>query len=192
MLFLAGCNQEPTSEATGKTETTWVVAKRYEQEESLKTSNSDKWAGFRNLKWGTNIKAMNDPNMILVEKGNELTIYRSLDDKLSIGNAELSSLLYTCFQDRFCAVMIETKKWSNFAHLRDAVFAYYGEGYKQNEFIDEWMWNSRLPTGPKNVMMGLEYNKFSEEGKLGIFYQPIWEELENADAKAAKEAGIDF
>jgi hypothetical protein len=152
----------------------------------------NKWDGFRGLKWGVNIRDVNDPNMVLLEENKELTTYRRAADQLSIGNAKLSKITYMCYEDRFCAVLLKTEQLSNFNYLKDAVFAYYGEGYKPNRFIDAWYWGSKFPKGARDVLMILEYNEFSEETKMVIAYQPIWGEKENDDARAAKEASRDF
>ena len=58
-------------------------------QKSKLSSDSNKWAGFRNLTWGTNIRDMNDPNMVLEEEDKGLAFYKRVDDKLSIGDAEI-------------------------------------------------------------------------------------------------------
>lgn len=163
-----------------QTESVEVVLKLSDREtallpvqESKLSSDPNKWTGFRNLTWGTNIRDMNDPNMVLEEEDKGLAFYKRLDDKLSIGDAELSSLLYSCYEDRFCGVMIRTEQWANFRHLKDAVFAHYDEGYKPNQFIDNWIWAANPSTGQRDVLMILDYNEFSEETTLTILYEPI-------------------
>lgn len=154
--------------------------------------DSDKWKGFRGLEWGVNIKK-NVPNMILLEEDKKtgMTLYHRLNDKLSIGKAELSVLSYYFYKDRFCGVYIKTKGYSNFQYLKDASFAYYGEGRQPNEFIEKWIWGGAL-TGGKDVLVVLEYNEFSEEGTLLMSYRPIYNEMKSDDNTAAKEANKDF
>jgi hypothetical protein len=205
LIFLAiGCTQSPTSvtqSSSVKKEKDAVQSKPYSSTFVTRSSPETQtiWAEFRNLKWGTNIKNMNDHNMVLIGKDKELTMYRRADDKLSIGNAVLSTLYYLCYQDRFCAVTIQTEESSNFTYLKDAVFARYGKGYQPNEFIDKWTWGGSgdkyglLPfRGVADVVMSLDYNEFSEEANLVMSYAPIWKEYQNSNAKAAKEAGKDF
>ncbi|MGA2916070.1 MAG: hypothetical protein ABSE89_08615 [Sedimentisphaerales bacterium] len=161
---------------------------------AVDSDDSNKWSGFRGLKWGVNIKDMNDPNMILIEedKKAETAFYKRVDDKLFIGRAELSRLTYNCYKGRFDSVMISTKGYSNFQYLKDAIFAYYGEGDQLNKYIERWFWGGAYPKGIKDVGMSLQYNKFSEEGLLAIFYLPIKKEKEADDNTAAKEADKDF
>jgi hypothetical protein len=155
-------------------------------------TDQNKWAGFRGLKWGTNIKDVDDPNMILVEDAKEAKYYRRLNDKLSIGDAKLENVAYEFYKDRFSSVIIKAKGYTNFTALKDAVFAYYGEGKQTNEFIKAWMWSSVFGNSNKDVGMRLDYNEFSEETVVLMFYMPIVQEREADDAKKAKEAGKDF
>jgi hypothetical protein len=155
-------------------------------------TDPNRWDGFRGLKWGTNIKNINDPNMIIVEDNNDSRFYRRLNDKLSIGDAKLESISYGFYKDRFCWVMIKAKEESNFTDLKAAVFAYYGEGKQSNEFIKQWLWGFEIGNSDKDVGMLLKYNEFSEETELHIFYRPITKEEEADKARRAKEAGKDF
>jgi hypothetical protein len=133
-------------------------------------TDPSRWDGFRGLKWATNIKDMNDPNMILIEDNNETKIYRRLSDKLSIGNAKLEVIVYVYYKDRFSGVLITAKGYTNFTGLKDAVFAYYGEGKQKNEYIKEWQWWPILGNSSKDIGMSLVYNEFSEETKLFMYY----------------------
>jgi hypothetical protein len=199
VLLLAGCNAEHVQAPVYPNdlqERDRIVDVQESPEKASPTNESselDKWTGFRGFKWGTNIRDMNDPNMVLISDDKGLMVYRRVDDKLSIGEAELSDLHYGCYRDRFCSVMILTEKERNFRYLKDAVFARYGEGYKGNRFIDQWMWTSTLPGGGhKDILMNLAYNKFTEETILSIYYEPVMKELANAHVEKAKEAREDF
>lgn len=158
-------------------------------------TDPNRWDGFRGLKWGTNIKNINDPNMIVIE-GNEnnkdYRVYRRLNDKLSIGDAKLEAISYIFYKDRFCGIIIQAKKESNFTDLKAAVFAYYGEGEQANEFIKEWSWSPVLGNSDKDAGMILKYNEFTEETVLAMIYIPITKEAEADEARRAKEAGKDF
>lgn len=155
-------------------------------------TDPSRWEGFRGLKWATNIKDMNDPNMILIEDGNELKTYRRLSDKLSIGDAKLEAIAYSFYKDRFFGLTIRAKGYTNFNVLKDAIFAYYGEGMQENQYITKWMWLSFLENSSIKVFMVLEYNEFSEETSLGMIYNPITDEMNADEAKKAKEASKDF
>jgi hypothetical protein len=160
------------------------------------SNDSHRWSGFRGLKWGVNIKDMNDPNMILVEKAekDDGTVYRRANDKLSIGRAELSGLAYCCYKGRFFGILIGTDGLSNFQYLKDATFAYYGKGYQPNEYIEKWYWGDAFSfsAGVKDVLMSLEYNEYNKKGQLFMNYRPIQKEIKANDDTKAKEADKDF
>lgn len=162
------------------------------------TTKPNKWDGFRNLKWGVNINDINDPNIILLEdnnnkdNNNDTKIYQRITDKLSIGKAKLKTITYNFYKDRLCGVQIITEESQNFRYLKDAVFAYYGEGRRKNEFIEEWHWGTVLGNCNKDIFANLDYNDFSEKGGFVILYMPIWRERQADEEKAAKEAESDF
>lgn len=155
-------------------------------------TDPSRWDGFRGLKWATNIKDMNDPNMILIEDHNESKVYRRLSDKLSIGNAKLEFIVYHFYKNRFYGLSIKAKGYTNFTTLKDAVFAYYGEGKQANKYIENWLWAPVLGNSNNDIFMILEYNKFNEETTWVMSYLPIHEEEVADEAKKAREAGKDF
>jgi hypothetical protein len=135
---------------------------------------------------------MNDPNMTLVEAHDELKMYSRLSDKLSIGDAKLKAIDYVIYKNRFCGLSVKAKGIMNFTGLKDAVFAYYGEGKQENEYIKKWVWLPEIENSNVNVRLTLEYNEFSEETLLTMGYIPILEEIAADDAKKAKESSKDF
>ena len=61
--------------------------------------------GFRGIKWGTNIQ--NQKNMILISDYNDgRKNYKRKSDKLSIGSASISEIVYVFYKDRFYQVLI--------------------------------------------------------------------------------------
>lgn len=153
----------------------------------------DKWAGFRGLKWGTNIAKA--PGMVLMEDAGDSKFYRREGDKLAIGAAKLERVAYGFYQERFDFVVIEAEGLLNWIPLKDAVFAMYGKGYQPNEFIESWWWGGFLQqvgVGTKDVTMHLKYNDIVEQATLIITYNPIRAERAAHDAKKAKDAAKDF
>lgn len=151
-----------------------------------------KWEGFRGLKWGINIKDMNDPNMVLMftSEDKRTTAYVRRNDKLSIGKAKLNLLGYFCYKERFYGLIVEAKGWLNFDPLKDAIFAYYGEGSQPNEFIKRWLWPQACLKW--KVVVSLKYNEFSEKTEFVMFYRPIYEQMKEDDKKAAEDARDNF
>lgn len=157
---------------------------------SQPTAPQDKWAGFRNLKWAVSIA--DAPKMILVEDDGDNKFYRRQDDKLTIGAAELTEIIYGFYKDRFWSLHLKVDGYLRWTALKDAVFATYGRGYQSNTYIDKWIWGTVSQTGVKDVHVSLVYDQIAKRGDLYMLYTPIIEEREAAAAKAAKEAKKDF
>jgi len=145
-----------------------------------------KWDGFRGIKWATNIKDVND--MVLVDTSDDenTTVYTRTTDKLSIGKAKLTAIAYQFYKDRFFSVTVLTEGSTNFSRLKEAIFAYYGEGTQNNQFIEEWTWI----TG--TFCLVLKYNEFSEDARFDMIYLPIYHEREQDNKDAAEDAEGDF
>lgn len=155
-------------------------------------TDPNRWDGFRGLKWGTNIKDMNDPNMTFTGNRNEIRFYIRSHDKLSIGDANLETINYDFYKDRFFMLGIRAKGHTNFTALKDAVFAYYGPGKQLDEFKKEWTWLPALGNSDKDVRMELKYNESKEETSLVMTYLPINQEKIADDAKKAIGVGNNF
>jgi len=150
----------------------------------------DKWEGFRGIKWATNIKDVNDMRLVDPSSTSAIKVYSRNGDKLSIGKAKLKYIFYGAYKNKICSVGVISNGYSNFQYLKEAVFTYYGEGYQDNEYIEEWMWGYNRTDG--KVTMILKYNEFSEDTGFYIKYSPIFQEKEEDDAKAAEDADDDF
>ena len=156
-------------------------------------TDPNRWDGFRDLKWWTNIRDTNDPNMVLISgnSGNdEIQVYRRSNDKLSFGDAKLTTISYSFYKDRLCLVMIKAKEDKNCIDLKAAVFAYYGKGKQQENKsvnIKSWEWTSDLGNCSEDVHMTLKYDTFNEETELLMSYKPVYNEIAADNAKKAKE-----
>lgn len=156
----------------------------------------NRWDGFRDLKWGTNIKDANDPNMVLISgsSGNdEIQVYRRSNDKLSFGDAKLTAILYSFYKDRLCLVMIKAKEEENYTALKAAVFAYYGKGNRQESKsinIKNWEWASDFGNCTEDVRMTLKYDLFNAETELLMSYKPIYNEIAADNAKKAAKSRL--
>jgi hypothetical protein len=155
-------------------------------------TDPNRWDGFRDLKWATNIKDVNDPNMIFMGSHEEVQIYVRSDDKLSFGDAQLENINYGFYKDRFFTLGIRAKGYTNFIALKDAVFSYYGQGKQLDEFKKVWTWLPALGNSDKDVRMELGYNESSQETLLLMIYLPINQEKENDDAKKSLGINQDF
>lgn len=141
--------------------------------------------GFRGIKWGQDISTVKglifhstDPSY------GGTALYTRDGDKLRIGETELELILYAFWQDKFSAVEIFTKGYSNWSGFKAIVFEKFGEGYQSNKYIEKYYWRG------KKTLMLLEYNKFSEKGSLFMISSQIstlQEEWEKEQAKKGAE-----
>jgi hypothetical protein len=148
-------------------------------------TEQQKWSSFRGIEWGTNIKDVS--GMTLIEDDGEgFKVYSRSSDVLKIGSATLDTIAYAFYKDSFYIVFVKATGYSNFIDFRDAVFAYYGNGDQENEYIPKWTWLKY------DVFIALDYNEFSEKTGFVMFYMPI-KRIENADnEEKARGAEKDF
>ncbi|MBA7543504.1 hypothetical protein ES705_35835 [subsurface metagenome] len=117
--------------------------------------------GFRGNKWGTDIKTLKGMEYIGTDPSyGGIKKYTKKNEDLRIGGAELGRIEYCFWRGKFCNISIIIKGSTNWTGLRDAVFEKFGEGYKSNEFVENYFWNGGITS------MLLKYNEFSKEGKL--------------------------
>jgi hypothetical protein len=145
----------------------------------------DKWAGFQGLRWGTSIASV--PGMSLFQEDGYEKSYRWEGDSLSIGKAELTRIIYGFYKGRLYSVIAQSDGLLNWDALREAVFATYGEGRRQDPSISKWGWGRSLGLpGDEKVVMVLTYNESSKEASLMLWYVPLSDEKLADEAKAAR------
>ena len=155
-----------------------------------KKTQDGAWAGFRGIKWETDLESL--PDVLKQKEDKAMTYCVREADPMTIGNATLRSIVYVFYKERFFSVTIRTDGLTNWTALKDATFATYGQGKRPNPYIEQWWWGGGIgPVAPR-VLMTLEYNEFSTEGALTMLYEPFLREQEREDAKAAKDAKKDF
>jgi hypothetical protein len=86
--------------------------------------------GFRGVKWGTNINELHD--MVLYQEDGDTKAYQRNNDKIKIGDAEISLVVYGFYKGRFYAVHIGFNGDSNFKKLKNTFFDQFGQGYQSN------------------------------------------------------------
>ncbi|MBW1729090.1 MAG: hypothetical protein JRJ62_16295 [Deltaproteobacteria bacterium] len=173
-------------------------------DKSDRDSQRAKWQAFRGIKWETSLaqyvnnKDVNEPSMILLSSSDDglTTDYTRCEEKMSIGKAKLSFIAYRCYKGKFYEVMVGAEKQANFKRLKEAVFAYYGRGVQENEFIEKWTWvlplTKREAESNKKIFLVLKYNEFSEECYFTIVYLPIHFQYARDLKEAAEKAKDDF
>jgi hypothetical protein len=153
---------------------------------SVAQADPCRWDGFRGMKWGTNIKDLNDPNMVLIEDANEYKGYRRLNDKLNVGDANLKGIIYNFYKGRFFGFKVEAENKDNFKLLKEAVFLYYGEGKPMAKSSNSWLWTPNQ-NNSRNVTMLLSYDENKGITHWSMSYIPILNEIRDEKTRKAKE-----
>jgi hypothetical protein len=88
--------------------------------------------GFREIKWGTDISTLQSMQYVNSEFDSEekVDIYKKTDDELTIGGAELASIKYYFWHNKFIKADIDAYGDRNCQALKDATFEKFGEGRK--------------------------------------------------------------
>jgi len=118
------------------------VPPHFEKAEGADFGTSD---GFRDLSWGSELSDIGSITEIETDTGLAGVVeYIRPDDVLRVGEAELTSIIYSFWHDQLYTVTIWTQNYSNYEALRSATFERFGEGSRRNESIERYIWSDSL------------------------------------------------
>ena len=130
----------------------------FEKAEAADFGTSD---GFRDLPWGSELSDIAGMAETETDTGLAGVVgYIRPNDVLRIGEAELTSIIYSFWHDQLYTVTIWTQNYSNYEALRSAAFELFGDGSRRNESIERYIWSDKLTDRM------LEYVKEGEHGML--------------------------
>jgi hypothetical protein len=121
--------------------------------------------GFRGIKWGTDIKLLNEMQYVRVDPkypGNDVFIYHRKGDRLRINGATLSSIEYRFWRGLFFNVEIHTKGLSNFMCLLKDTLDTFGQEHNTQQHVDKYYWYGN------KASIVLEYISKSQNGLIWI------------------------
>lgn len=137
---------------------------------------------FRGLEFGTELNDFSQYGQPERVEQDHL-VYRKIDDKMEIGNAKVTDIVYGFYKNRFCTVMIKSKGQYNANSLLDTLTAAYGTPEKPNRYLERYFWFKA------KVGLSLTYNKISDEIVIAYLYVPIMNEIEK-DKKERAKGGV--
>lgn len=120
---------------------------------------------FRGIFWGQALTGT--PDMDLVLDGGALKAYVRKGEDLTLGEAGLDRIHYVFYKEHFYCVYIEFSGPSNFAHIKETLFDWYGPGEEKQASGSNFYWTGATA----NVT--LNYNEAIQKGELGFKYVPI-------------------
>jgi hypothetical protein len=112
--------------------------------------------GFRGIKWGMDISKLEDLRH-LSTMGSGAMLYKRLDDVLEMDGAKLEKIDYCFWGNKFCAVYIHAKGYSNWTALKRTCFRKFGACTMADDFLDIYDWD-----GETTVIL-LKYDKSLEK-----------------------------
>ena len=77
-----------------------------------KTETEFNLNGFRELKWGDSLSKYKN-SFVLFQKGEGVTLYKRKNEKLSIGSAKITNIVYSFQSDQFTGVIFHTEGKEN-------------------------------------------------------------------------------
>ncbi len=72
--------------------------------------------------------------------------YHRTSDIKSIGEYQINDILYIFYHGKLMTIMIETKGYSNSRGILAMLQDMYGNGFKDNEYIEEYLWEGAKAT----------------------------------------------
>lgn len=139
--------------------------------------------GFRGIKWGTEFSTV-ESEMRYVRTDPSyggIKLYSKLGDELKIGAAELMSIQYGFWQNRFSNVVILFEGFTNFTAVRDSAFERFGRGQQSIRHIQRYFW-----TNNSAGTISVEYSEVSRRGHMRMASTQIRAEQERFDKDKAK------
>lgn len=142
--------------------------------------------GFRDIKWGDAPRK----NMTFWSHDSTRNIktYTINNDKMSVGEASITSIYYWYFDNKFMGVYLQNYGLGDFNSLKATLEAKFGSSYKSNkstQYLDYYMWSGG------NTEITMKYNNYSGEGEIIIMNNSFSKESEqykkNLAAKAVKD-----
>ena len=139
--------------------------------------------GFRGIKWGMEFSPL-ESEMEYVSTDPSfggIKLYRKLGDELKIGGADLMSIQYGFWRDKFSIVVITFEGFTNFTGVKDAAFEKFGRGFQPNRYIQEYFWfNDPAAT------ISVEYSEASRRGRMYMTSNQITAEQKRFNQNKAK------
>jgi len=140
---------------------------------------------FRGMEFGAHIDSIDAKFTMLESSEKDDKYYTREGDKLSIGDAELTNIMYGFYKDMFMSVIINAKGFSNHDKLTKALIAKFGSPEIPNQYIEEYEWNG-------TVKIQYKYNEYSGNITLYFFHLPTVYKRAEDSKKRAEEAIDDF
>ena len=118
--------------------------------------------GFRDLPWGAELIRFTDFVKLETDSGiKDVREYKRINDKLTLGQADIQSIVYAFWRDQFYTVTIWAEGEKNYLALRDYSVNQFGKNYHYNNANRKYLWSDTLT----DAML-----KYDETEQLGYLW----------------------
>jgi hypothetical protein len=143
--------------------------------------------GFRGIKWGTKLLAA-FPNLKKIKRVKSssesypfLESYLKDEEDLKLGRANLETIEYCFWDEKFIGVAIVAKDPEDWFGLKEVTFEKFGKGFQPSKHIEEYEWRGKKTSA---------FFRKEEETKLGELFigsEESLKELKTYIKQKAKE-----
>lgn len=146
----------------------------------------DEKNGFREMKFGSDIKEFPAMSPIEYESDSLIIFYKLTDDKLKIGSHEVERITYGFYKDKFYLVMIKINGYSNSRGVLDVMTELYGKGDKSNRYIEKYYWSGDA------VWASYSENSITNDAMIYFSSKTISDRVKKDKEQASKKAKSDM
>jgi len=124
---------------------------------------------FRGMKWGSPRPSSVHPMVGGDPKSaSSITICHRHTDKLSVGEATLTAIVYVYYKNKLNGVVLYFEGITNFVSLKSTLSQAYGKPYQSNEYIEDYKWLNQ-----DGLCIVIKYSEITGKGDITYMYMPI-------------------
>jgi len=131
--------------------------------------------GFGGVLWGTDLSTLS--GMVYDSQftwaAGTTFFFKRKEDTLNMGGATLTSLRYGFWEGKLSDVLVETRGRKNWVALKRACFEKYGQGFKENYYIENYRWSGKITS------IVLEYKESEDLSTLLMKSEVIYEQIKS-------------
>lgn len=144
-----------------------------------------KWDGFRGIKW---LEAPDRKKGVGygLQLDDRLVYYRRADEKMSIGEAEISRIQYGYYNRRFFQVSVVAEGKENGLALIRATEAQFGKPSEKDAVTESRIWKGKSSAGDA-IWVRIDADISLNETNLTMFHVNSLNEMRASKEKALKE-----
>ncbi len=167
----------------------------YPPDHGMSAPISRQMDGFRDLRWGVNLKDLMDFEKLGSDTDmKDVQEYIRANEHLKIGDVELQSIVYAFWRDRLYTITVWTQGYSSYTELRHEAFKLFGTGDQDDQSGEKYLWSDDstdrmlqyVPEGQLGILW-MRSKKMDRVYKMSEFKVPSsylkWMKLQNTEKR---------